>query len=139
MFLCKMTVIFASEKICSFLLVFLPPCIVAKTCKAHSITAFCRLAWRQKSYAIILKIFSLASISKSLILHSAFCILHYILRCLSLGTTQVPLALQTTTGGSRVSQAVALISGRGVITFIASKVIFRDVLPIWTISPLTSM
>ena len=60
-------------------------------------------------------------------------------RLQSFGTTQVPLALQTRTGSSRTSAAEALTSGLAVMTLYAVKVIFREVLPTETISPLASM
>ena len=55
------------------------------------------------------------------------------------GTTQVPLARQTSTGSSSTSAADALISGRAVMTLWAVKVILREVFPTETISPLASM
>ena len=61
------------------------------------------------------------------------------LRCLSMGTTQVPVALQTTMGSSRKSHAESLISVRGTITLRASKLILRELLPIWVISPYASI
>lgn len=61
------------------------------------------------------------------------------LRCLSFGTTQVPLARQTTIGSSNTSQAESLISVLGTITLRASNTIFLDVFPTETISPTASM
>ena len=53
----------------------------------------------------------------------------------SLGVTQVPVALQTTIGSSKKSAAEALMSGLACTTFLASKDIFLEVLPIFVISP----
>lgn len=59
--------------------------------------------------------------------------------CLSFNTTQVPLARHTIIGSSKTSQAESLMSGRGIITFLASNTIFLDVFPADTISPVASM
>src|SRR5205085_3112938 len=59
-------------------------------------------------------------------------------RCLPAGTTHVPTARQTTTGGSSTAAAESDRSGLGEITFRASKRILRLVLPTATISPSTS-
>ena len=59
-------------------------------------------------------------------------------RCFSFGTTQVPVARQTTTGSARTSAAESDRSGRGTITFRASKRIAREVAPARTISPSAS-
>ena len=48
-----------------------------------------------------------------------------------LGTTQVPLARQTTTGSSSTSAAEAEISVRARITFFASKIILREEFPVF--------
>ena len=53
----------------------------------------------------------------------------------SLGVTQVPVALATTIGSSKKSAADALMSGLAAITFLASKLIFLEVFPIFVISP----
>ena len=54
-------------------------------------------------------------------------------RCLSLGTTQVPTARQTTTGTASTSAADSLMSVRGTMTFRASKTILREELPTFVI------
>ena len=61
------------------------------------------------------------------------------LRFISFGVTQVPEALATTIGSSRKSAAEALMSFLETITFLASKVICLEVLPILSISPYASM
>ena len=60
------------------------------------------------------------------------------LRCLSFGVTQVPVARQTTTGGSRTSAAESLTSGAERTTLRASKAIFRLVFPTAVITPSAS-
>ena len=54
---------------------------------------------------------------------------------ISFGVTQVPEALATTIGSSRKSAAEALMSFLETTTFLASKVMCLEVLPILSISP----
>ena len=61
------------------------------------------------------------------------------LRCLSFGTTHVPLARHTTIGSSRTSHAESLMSGLGAITLRASNTIYLDVFPSDTISQTASI
>jgi len=68
-----------------------------------------------------------------------FVLLNYALRCLSLGTTHVPLALQVTIGSASTSAAESLMSVLAMITFRASNTIFLEVFPTLTISPTASM
>jgi hypothetical protein len=52
---------------------------------------------------------------------------------------QVPLAVATSTFSWSTSAADGDRSGRDVMTLYAEKVIFRDVFPVATISPVASM
>lgn len=65
--------------------------------------------------------------------------IRYLRRCFSFGVTQVPVARQTTTGGSRISAAESFTSGAERITLRASKAIFRLVFPTAEIVPSASM
>ena len=65
--------------------------------------------------------------------------IRYLRRCFSFGVTHVPVARQTTTGGSRISAAESFTSGAERITLRASKAIFRLVFPTAVIVPSASM
>src|SRR5258708_6504963 len=64
---------------------------------------------------------------------------HRFTLCFSFGTTHVPLARQTTIGFSKSSAAESERSLLGRITFLASKLLFRLLLPTCSNSPSTSM